>query len=40
MAFVRGAGGGGGAPRHGVALFGGIVNEKEPKLFGPTWLRP
>jgi hypothetical protein len=29
-----------GAPRHGVALFGGIVNEKEPKLFGPAWLRP
>ena len=29
-----------GALRHGVALFGGIVNEKEPKLFGPAWLRP
>ena len=28
-----------GAPRHGVTLFGGIVNEKDPKLFGPAWLR-
>ena len=28
-----------GATRHGVTLFGGIVNEKDPKLFGPAWLR-
>ena len=28
-----------GATRHGVTLFGGIVDEKEPKLFGPAWLR-
>ena len=29
-----------GAPRHGVALFGGIVNEKEPRHFGRAVLRP
>lgn len=29
-----------GAPRHGLTLFGGIVDDKEPKLFGPAWLRP
>lgn len=27
-----------GAPRHGLTLFGGIVHEKEPKLFGPARL--
>ena len=29
-----------GAPRHGLTLFGGIVDDKEPKRFGPAWLRP
>ena len=28
-----------GAPRHGLTLFGGIVDDKEPKLYGPAWLR-
>ena len=29
-----------GAPRHGLTLFGGIVDDKEPKRFGPAWIRP
>ena len=29
-----------GAPRHGLRLFGGIVDEKEPRAFGRVWLRP
>ncbi len=27
------------APRHGWTLFGGIVDDKDPKLFGRAWLR-
>ena len=26
--------------RHGRMLFGGIVDDKEPRLFGPAWIRP
>ena len=29
-----------GAPRHGLMLFGGIVDDKEPQHFGRIWLRP
>jgi hypothetical protein len=29
-----------GAPRHGLTLFGGIVDDKEPRKFGRAWLRP
>ena len=29
-----------GAPRHGLSLFGGIIYDKNPKLFGPAKLRP
>ena len=29
-----------GAPRHGLRLFGGIVDDKEPQHFGRVWLRP
>ena len=29
-----------GAPRHGLVLFGGIVDDKEPRKFGRAWLRP
>ena len=29
-----------GATRHGLTLFGGIVDDKDPRRFGTVWLRP